>query len=445
MRYAVFFDQRPPEIDDIEVSQWFRVGENLRTGETDFQALFGQPTSLERDLLVLASSIFAADLTDQRGKREEITRDIHLAVPVVNYHALENQRVALERILHFLSHDNWTLRFLPMLGVQEPLWSGSPHKGKTLLFSGGLDSLAAAVNLLDEFGGSGVQLASHVTGNPATRGAQNRLFKYLSEQYRYQLDRAVVWTGRQNPKSMADDPNTDMGEEDLGAFKDDPEVSQRTRSFTFLTIAVLAARRRGMTEVVMIAENGQMAIHLPLSAGRIGAFSTHTAHPKFVKDVGDFFRSVLQYSVQITNPFVYTTKAEVVAKLAASHAAIIGASNSCWKTARIGGKHCGECIPCLVRRIALEYHGVDVDKWKRDMFGQDFGKLKDTDDGKRNLTELATFAQDFRLVGDEELGIRHCDLRTEDFDRKQVIQMYKRFADEMFTVLSQYPNLAHLL
>ena len=55
------------------------------------------------------------------------------------------------------------------------------------------------------------------------------------------------------------------------------ENSQRTRSFLFLVLGALAARRAGHIEIVYLAENGQMAIHLPLTQGRIGAFSTHTA------------------------------------------------------------------------------------------------------------------------------------------------------------------------
>jgi hypothetical protein len=39
------------------------------------------------------------------------------------------------------------------------------------------------------------------------------------------------------------------------------ESSQRTRSFLFLVIASIAARRSGFHDVILIAENGQMAIH----------------------------------------------------------------------------------------------------------------------------------------------------------------------------------------
>src|SRR5213082_2450013 len=61
----------------------------------------------------------------------------------------------------------------------------------------------------------------------------------------------------------------------------DAESSQRTRSFLFLTVAALCARRVGHQNIVVIAENGQMAVHLPVTEGRIGPFSTRTAQLKY--------------------------------------------------------------------------------------------------------------------------------------------------------------------
>jgi hypothetical protein len=262
---AIVYEKEKPEAGGDEVDLWLQIGKNLRTGETDFGKHFKRITSLERDLLVLASSIFACDVAAKRGMREEITRDMRLSVPVVNYHAFQAQQKQLQRILYILSHDRWTIEFVRVPGEQEAMGEWPRSDGKTLLFSGGLDSLAGAVDLLDEMGIAGVQLASHVTGNPMTRGCQNNLHAYLEGRYGSPIARVPIRTGGRN------DPELQYPTDEL-------EVSQRTRSFTFLTIGVLAARRRGMSKVVMIAENGQMAIHVPLSAARVGAFSTHTAH-----------------------------------------------------------------------------------------------------------------------------------------------------------------------
>ena len=95
---------------------------------------------------------------------------------------------------------------------------------------------------------------------------------------------------------------------DIPGFDHDIEGSQRTRSFMFLILSALVARRLGRRDLLLIAENGQMAIHLPLSTARIGAFSTHTAHP----DVLDSMQTIHLYSLagtyRISNPYVSSRK-----------------------------------------------------------------------------------------------------------------------------------------
>lgn len=430
MRSYVYYDDETPSIE-AEGAQLLLAGENLKTGEVDFQKHFGEPSSVERDLLLLASSVFATDLLAKRGMREEITRDISLSLPVVNYFALEGQKIAIERILHFLSHDNWSLTFRPRTGAQETYTAPAQQFGKTLLFSGGLDSLAAAVKLIGDFGTAGVQLASHSAHNSFTLRAQKQLHEHLEAHFGSTIERVVIYIGGKNTEELE--------------FSGDREVTQRTRSFAFLTIAALAARRRGMSEIVVIAENGQMAVHLPLSGGRIGAFSTHTAHPKFVKDAAAFFSTVLQYTIRIENPYLYLTKAEVVKVLTEQHLQAIPLSSSCWKTRIVAGGHCGECVPCLVRRIALESNGVKLDLWKRDILSEDVGALSADDEGKRNLSELALFASDFRMLADSELDMKYCELFSPDFDHSQVVAMYRRFGQEAQKVLTDYAGLKHLL
>lgn len=409
-----------------------RVGDSLRVGAKEFQAEFGSATSLELDLLTLASAIFALDVSARRGMREEIVRTLELVVPVVNFAAFEQQRTEIEEILHILSHDNWTVQFQRVAGEPEGLRDWPRRQGKALLFSGGLDSFAAAVDLLDELGPDRVLLASHTTGNPATASSQQRLHDYLNSHYDAQIRRIVMRTGGKR---------TDEVEFAAGG----PEVTQRTRSFMFLTIAALAARQTGLNEIVMIAENGQMAIHLPLSRGRIGAFSTHTAHPSFVAKVATLFSSILGFELRIENPYLYKTKAEVVEKVALQHTEAIPLSVSCWRSARVATGHCGECVPCFIRRVALECHGVRADSWTRDIFAENVAALAPDDEGKRNLVELAAFAVAFRDLTNAELDIDYCELYNEYFDRDRAAAMYRRFAAEAQAVLSSYPGLHSLL
>ena len=126
---------------------------------------------------------------------------------------------------------------------------------------------------------------------------------YLNSKYQPAVSRIALRTGGHSTRTSVFHP-----------IKTARRLSVRGLVLDVLAIGSLAARRSGQSEVVMIAENGQMAIHLPLSAARIGAFSTHTAHPQFVQLASEFFSKSLDYPIQISNPYLYKTKAEVVAK-----------------------------------------------------------------------------------------------------------------------------------
>jgi len=197
----------------------------------------------------------------------------------------------------------------------------------------------------------------------------------------------------------------------------------------------------------MIAENGQMAIHLPLSVARIGAFSTHTAHPEFVQKIGEYFTGLLGYQIKVENPYLYRTKAEVVEKLVKSHRVAVEMSVSCWRASRLGKafKHCGQCVPCLIRRIAVEYHSLSLPEYERDLLGENVAALPPTDEGKRNVSELGEFAYAFSRQTDAELMFEYPDLINEQIDLNRSIEMYRRFAKEAEAVLSRYKGVAPIL
>ncbi|MGA2066884.1 MAG: 7-cyano-7-deazaguanine synthase [Thermoguttaceae bacterium] len=427
---VVTFTDLAPNADLV-----LRPGKNLRTGEGQFQARFKHATSLEEDVLTLASAVFASDLAFKRGLREQFTRTIDLTVPVVNLAAFQGIRDELVYILFILSHDAWNIRFSQKPGSPEiPCTDDCNVPGKVLLFSGGLDSLAAAVRYAESE--EAVQLVSHTTGNQTVATAQASLFKYLDRTYTGKLDRIAVRVGGVNRPQypFLSDENR--------------EETQRTRSFLFLCLAALTARRRGIHDVVVIAENGQLAIHLPLTAARISAFSTHTAHPEFVARMGPMLTQLLGFRINIENPFLYMTKAEVIEALAKSHSEIIPVAVSCWKASRIaGGKnHCGFCIPCLVRRIALEYRGMTIDEYQRDILSEKVGKLDSDDDGKRNLMELAefvcTFANSAPLA---EMEVLYPELVSQYYDGTRAVDMYRRFAVEARSVFDNYRYIRKLV
>lgn len=432
-RARVVFDDEHSESGVLHL----RPGVNLLTGEQYLSQAFQALTSLESDLLVLASAVFACDLAFKRGEREDITRSIELSIPVVNHSVLTGAVGELEYILYRLSHDAWKIHFEVRAGRQEDLstWPAD-DEGKVLLFSGGLDSLAAAIEFSEA--GTPLQLVSHITANHAVSGSQEALFKYMEALFPQQASRLAVRVGGASKPTRGYSFPTDK----------EREETQRTRSFMFLVLACITARRRGFRDVVLIAENGQMAIHLPLSAGRISAFSTHTAHPDFVATMGAVMSRVLRHPIRIENPYLYRTKGEVVGRTVAAHSPTLEHAVSCWKASRVSGgkKHCGFCVPCLVRRVAIESHGVVLDEYNRDLFKEDLSAAGPEDDGKRNLVEFGEFVTLFEGgVSQAELEDLFPELINPYIDSFQAVAMYRRFSHEARAVLERYPAIRHLL
>jgi hypothetical protein len=133
-----------------------------------------------------------------------------------------------------------------------------------------------------------------------------------------------------------------------------------------------------------------MAIHLPTSVARIGAFSTQTVHPEFVRRIADIFTTILDTPLALENPFLYLTKAEVVATISTKHRTVLHKAVSCWRSSRVSDvHHCGECVPCLVRRIAFEHNGLKFPEYDRDLLTETIADFPDLNEGKRNLVDLA--------------------------------------------------------
>jgi len=409
---------------------------NLYTGKNQFETEFGEVTSLEEDLLNLGAVIFGTDLAIRRGQREQITRNIELTIPVVNLPTFRSISEEIRYALYILSHDAWKINFVQSPGQPEATrdW-GSQMVGKVLLFSGGLDSFSAAVKLGDAH--HDIQLVSHVTANPVVSKTQEELFTYLDQTYPHQFQRnAFRVSGISKPSLGLLFPSDKNREE-----------TQRTRSFMFLSLAGLVARRRGYKDIVMIAENGQMAIHLPLSAARISAFSTHTAHPSFVSAMSKILSTILNYQISIENPFLYLTKAEVIKDLFPQHKSSVEKTVSCWKASRVSHfNHCGICIPCLVRRIAIEKNGYSFSEYEHDLLNDTILALGPDDEGKRNLVELCEFISVFlKDKSLAELMQLYPELANSDFDITKAVGMYKRFANEAMQVFQNYPQVISLM
>jgi 7-cyano-7-deazaguanine synthase in queuosine biosynthesis len=411
------------------------VGKNVSVGSKTLESRYRALTSLETDFLNVAAVIYAADLAVKRDPREDFIRTIELDLPVVNLSVFNSGRAKLEQILRVLSCDNWTLRFKGASGTPESNRNWPNVGGTTLLFSGGLDSFAEACDLVGK--DEDLTLVSHATHNQPVAGSQANLVARLEKHFKKSLSHIPVMVFCRRQRDFP--------------FPQEREDTQRTRSFLFVALAAIAARMNGSRRILVMAENGQFAIHLPLTAARAGAFSTHTAHPEFLALMQRALRELLSCpDLSISNPFEYLTKAEVVQLVPTKLRPAIEDSISCWMTARLTTHtHCGECIPCLSRRLALEAHKLSFKEYKRDMFREDVVHLPPDDNGKRNLTDLLEFIARFHgpdaVKNEQDLSFEFPELINPFVNPSQAIRMYRRFAKSATDVLRNYPKVGGLL
>lgn len=409
-------------------------GQNLYTGIKSFISHFAEVTTLEVDLLNLASAIYATDLAVKRNSLENYIRTIDFSIEVINFHAFERVKELLNDALYTLSCDNWIIHFLHVEGDAESRQADKAKDGVVLLFSGGLDSLCGAAYYASK--NTPLELVSHINTNRVTSGAQEQLYQAVKEHFKKTVINRSEYrvNGRKRPGLP---------------FPEEREDSQRTRSFLFLSLAALTARRVGYNKIISISENGQFAIHLPLTPARVGPFSTHTADPKFVLIAQELFKLLLQMkALSIENPFLYHTKAEILVYLPKELNKIIPDSVSCWKASRIEKNHCGECIPCFTRRIALESSGLALKEYGVDLFNEQIEKLSPDDEGKRNLGDFLTFISVFNKTykaDKSQLLFHFPELINDSFDYDDACDMYFRMTEQAMQVLSSYPNIKKLV
>ncbi len=424
MKIAVVNNPPYPEAD-----LYLKENVNFYSGINGFIRSYKDATSLEKDLFCLASSIFCADLSYKRCEREEFLRDINITIPVVNLHAFERVKDDILMALYLLSNDNWQINFIQKEGTPEAKFKAQENVGSTLLFSGGLDSLSAAIEYLSK--GKRMHLVSHITRNRVTRGVQETLYTTIQKMFGDNVTRDYFYVSGHTAKDFPFPRDKDR------------EESQRTRSFLFLVLAGIITRRKGFKDILMIAENGQLAIHLPLTSARLSSFSTHTAHPEYIIIMEKILSKLLNFNVKIFNPYLYKTKAQVVSKIVKFYPELVKKSVSCWRGSRITGKnHCGECVPCLIRRISLESNKLAINEYERDILNEDILHLPEDDLGKRNLIDLLEFIHHFSNCQNENYIIEYYpEIVNESFVLKEAIKMYQRFSDEALKVFAKYPKV----
>jgi len=292
--------------------------------------------------LLAAMGVWAGDkLLPRKSAPDAWTREIALHLPASP--AWLKLSPQLEGILNFLTGDQWTIK--PREAPLNPGFAGSwdqPWRPQAVaLFSGGLDSLAGAIDQLAD--GRRLLLVSHHDYGQLA-GVQQTLAGALAAHY-----------GPEQVQHL----NLRV------QFPEAPELTLRSRSLLFLALGLTAASAFGPEMPLLIPENGWVSLNPPLTLNRLGSYTTRTTHPIFLEQLTRLWRDAGIYQ-PLLNPYQGLTKGELLArcrnrdllqKLAPRSISCARPVASRWR--RQAGGECGYCYPCLLRRAALHRLGWD--------------------------------------------------------------------------------------
>ena len=317
------------------------------------------PSEAALDLGILAACVTAADTRISRDEdsQDGWTREIDIHVPVSDVDLWTSARTRVGQALAFLTGDRWRL-FFRRRPKEYRLLGGSPRVGirpafsSVCLFSGGLDSFVGAIDLLAA--GSTPLFVSHYWD--ISTSAQSRCAGHIAGVYgqdRIRLVRARIgFDSSDFDHEMATEPTT------------------RARSFVFFAMAAMAASGLSGTPTIYVPENGLISLNVPLDPLRLGAWSTRTTHPFYMARWQDMLNH-LGISAKLENPYRFRTKGEMLSACGNTALARLGVTKtiSCSSVAKarwrgLTPRHCGTCVPCLIRRAALlSAFGEDTTKY----------------------------------------------------------------------------------
>jgi len=346
-----------------------------------------------RDFLDLAIVVYMADELVYRGSQPDgWRRPLHFVMPVRNPTVWQGAEGRLVRTMSFLSGDDFTFAWSQCSRV--PPYHVKRHRrtiprgyDAVCLFSGGIDSLCGAYDLLRR--GNRVLLVGH-SAKPVDSSAQRELARWLKERFGDAVSLVQCWCARSRHQRA-----------NRFALPDAAEDTHRTRSLLFLALAAAVASAAHV-DAIHMPENGLIALNSPLEISRMGPLSTRTAHPAFLVELLGVMHEVGAFSGTFRNPFLYQSKAQVVSGSPAELRSVLRRTVSCAHPGRVrarGKRHCGYCVPCLYRRDSLIAAGLDCpdEDYETDVF-DDLPSLTST--RAADIRAMTRFAK--RVVGASE-------------------------------------------
>ncbi|MCU1302350.1 MAG: 7-cyano-7-deazaguanine synthase [Candidatus Sulfotelmatobacter sp.] len=405
------------------------------------------------DFLEIASYVYSADCATRRGtawtdqdSTEPWGRDLAFVIPVRDLAFWKSPKIThgVAEVLSFLSNDKYSFDFVPLehdRANQEyfafmdkedwPFYAPD----RVIMFSGGLDSLAGAVETAKR--GENLVLVSHrPVSTLASR--QEKLFEEFRKEFPQQLLHVPVWINKSE------------------RFGQEP--TQRTRSFLYSALGTVVAESVEAGGVRFF-ENGIVSLNLPVADEAIRARASRTTHPMALELLTSLCKAVTGRNFAIDNPYLFKTKTDVVQILSTAGAAHLiphtcSCAHSMFKSR--AQWHCGTCSQCIDRRFAIAAAGLLA-------HDSDTDYVSDVFIGPRKAGYERNMAADFVRHGIElcqrsesELAasfnaeisraVRHEPKRSEAAER--MLSMHKRHGEAVERVLreqlvEQAANIVH--
>ena len=328
-------------------------------------------SSVAFDFLVLSMLVYNVDRAINRAKYsiDGWHRTIKMInIPVINLEEMNRGKTLFERAISFLTGDSWRFEFVHSAEYEyHPLNISSydiTDYEEVSLFSGGLDSLIGFIDSAHRIQeGKKVLLVSHMELGKEKKD-QVDILNYCSNNHIHDMkyDRLLLNAGLK-PKSWNIPSST--------------ESTFRSRSLLFFAAGIYVSFHIGADMKLIVPENGTISINIPLDSGRRSACSTRTTHPTFIKKL-QLALSEIGIENMIENPYRLKSKADMMKDAfendvkKAELIPLVNLSCSCAKRGhnihwdKSGAEirennitHCGMCLPCLYRRVALDAVGLD--------------------------------------------------------------------------------------
>lgn len=321
---------------------------------------------LEADFFWLSVAVYLADRCAPRypygmSGPAHWRRRIHLEIPVSDSTPWLRAVPKLVHALEFLTEDDWTFDFVPGRAEHAAEQQGhfrkmhGPEIEWTALFSGGLDSIAGALQQLAGSSGAGL-FVSGQTHSRISAGQELQVAE-LREHFPGRIEHVGVGYGFPDKHRHA-----------LDGF----ESTQRTRAFMHTVLGSVVAHMAEKSHLFLF-ENGFGALNLPCDSAQFGSQNSRGTHQVFLVRMAALVAAVFEKPFVIANPFTFSTKAQMLDVASVRNfGPLLQKSFSCDRFPNYmhAQSQCGCCPSCLIRRLSFHAAGIadDGGNYSTDIF-----------------------------------------------------------------------------